>query len=222
MKRLALFDLDNTLLAGDSDFEWAQYLIRQGVLDHEVYAAKNEEFYRQYREGILDIDEFLAFQLAPLARHPREQLEAWRREFIETAIRPLVLAAGEALIARHRGEGHLLVIITATNRFVTAPIAELLGVPHLIATEPEEMEGRFTGAAAGLPSFREGKVARLRQWLEERGASWEGVEESWFYSDSLNDLPLLDTVHHPVAVDPDDTLRRHAEAHGWPVISLRG
>ena len=217
--RLALFDLDNTLLAGDSDFEWAQYLIAQGVLDREVYEARNQAFYDQYKAGTLDIFEFLDFQLKPLARHPRVQLEAWHRDFMACKVIPMVAPGSAALLQQH--EGDVRVIITATNRFVTAPIARHLGVAHLIATEPEERDGEFTGRVAGIPSFKAGKVTRLEQWLAVQGKAWADVTHSWFYSDSLNDLPLLERVHEPVAVDPDPTLRAHAVAHGWPVISLR-
>jgi len=218
--RLALFDLDNTLLAGDSDFEWAQFLINQGVLDREVYEARNQAFYDQYKAGTLDIHEFLDFQLKPLARHPRAQLDAWHREFMATRIIPMIAPGTAKLLKRHAEDVRM--IVTATNRFVTAPIARHLGVPHLIATDPEENGGEFTGRVAGTPSFREGKITRLTQWLADQGKTWANVAESWFYSDSLNDLPLLARVLHPVAVDPDATLRQHAEAHGWPVISLRG
>jgi HAD superfamily hydrolase (TIGR01490 family) len=216
--RLVLFDLDNTLLAGDSDFEWAQFLIEQGVLDREVYEARNQEFYDQYKAGTLDIREFLDFQLKPLSRHPRSQLDAWHRDFMERKVRPLMREKARALVARHRGD--LRVVITATNSFVTAPIAREFGIPDLIATEPEQRNGEFSGAVSGIPCFREGKVARLEEWLAGRGSSLPAFAESWFYSDSLNDLPLLDRVSHPVAVDPDDTLRKHAASRGWPIISL--
>lgn len=219
--RLALFDLDNTLLAGDSDFEWAQFLIGQGVLDREVYEARNMEFYQQYKDGTLDIHEFLDFQLKPLSRHPRSQLDAWHQEFMQRKIRPLVLPRGRALVQSHQDRGHVCVIVTATNRFVTGPIAREFGVEHLIATEPEVAEGEFTGRVHGVPSFREGKVTRLEAWLGERGTRWTDVTESFFYSDSLNDLPLLARVSQPVAVDPDDTLRAHAQRQAWPIISLR-
>ena len=218
--RLALFDLDNTLLAGESDCEWAQFLIDQGVLDREVYEARNQDFYDQYKAGTLDIHEFLDFQLKPLSRHPRTQLDVWHREYMATKVIPMIAPGTAALLRRHADD--VCVIVTATNSFVTAPIARHLGVPHLIATEPEQVGNEFNGRVAGTPSFREGKVARLEQWLAQQGKTWSNVSESWFYSDSLNDLPLLARVHHPVAVDPDATLRRHAEAHGWPVISLRG
>lgn len=218
--KLALFDLDNTLLAGDSDFEWAQFLIHKGVLDREVYEARNQAFYDQYKAGTLDIHEFLEFQLRPLSRHPRAQLDTWHREYMETRVIPMVAPGTPALLEKHRD--HVQVIITATNSFVTAPIAAYLGVPHLIATEPEHADGEFTGNVAGVPSFKEGKIRRLEQWLADRGMDWSTVEESWFYSDSHNDLPLLERVRHPVAVDPDDVLRARALAAGWPVISLRG
>jgi len=217
--KLALFDLDNTLLAGDSDFEWAQFLIDKGVLDREVYAARNAEFYAQYKAGTLDIHAFLDFQLKPLSRHPRAQLDAWHAEFMRSRILPMIAPGTPRLLARHAG--HVRAIVTATNSFVTAPIARHLGVEHLIATEPEAVGGEFTGRVLGTPSFREGKVERLDAWLAERGLTWREVEESWFYSDSHNDLPLLERVTHPVAVDPDDTLRAQATARGWPVISLR-
>jgi len=216
--KLALFDLDNTLLAGDSDFEWAQFLIEQGVLDREVYEARNQAFYDQYKAGTLDIHEFLDFQLKPLSRHPRDVLDAWHREFMQRRILPIVRDSARELVERHRGD--LCAVITATNSFVTAPIAREFGVEHLIATEPEERDGAFTGQVTDIPCFREGKVRRLESWLESRGRDLASFEASWFYSDSLNDLPLLTRVTHPVAVDPDDTLRAHAQAHGWPVISL--
>ena len=217
--RLALFDLDNTLLAGDSDFEWAQFLIEQGVLDREVYEARNQAFYDQYKAGTLDIHEFLDFQLKPLSRHSRQQLDAWHAEFMQRKILPMVAPGTPALLEKHKDD--VCVIVTATNSFVTAPIARHLGVPHLIATDPEQVDGEFTGRVVGVPSFREGKVARLEAWLAAQGKGWADVEASWFYSDSLNDLPLLARVMHPVAVDPDPTLRAHAEGQGWPVLTLR-
>ena len=219
--KLAMFDLDNTLLAGDSDFEWAQFLIEQRVLDREVYEARNVEFYEQYKAGTLDIHEFLDFQLKPLSRHSRSQLDAWHSEFMEKRVLPLIAPGARELINRHMLGGDLCVIITATNRFVTAPIARALGISNLIATEPEHKDGEFTGQVSGLPCFREGKIARLESWLDEHNLTWLSFLESWFYSDSLNDLPLLNKVTHPVAVDPDATLKSHAERNAWPIISLR-
>ncbi len=219
--KLALFDLDNTLLAGDSDFEWAQFLITKGVLDREVHEAKNREFYEHYKAGTLDIHAFLDFQLKPLARHPRAQLEAWHREYMATRILPMITDQARALVHEYRQKADKLAIITATNRFVTAPIAREFGVDHLIATEVEEIGGEYTGRGTGIPCFKEHKITRLEMWLSDQGLLWEDVTESWFYSDSLNDLPLLSRVTHPVAVDPDDTLEAHAKLNGWPVISLR-
>jgi len=215
---LALFDLDNTLLAGDSDFEWAQFLIEQGVLDREVYEARNHEFYEQYKKGTLDIHEFLDFQLKPLGRHPRRQLDEWHARYMQVKIMPMMRESARALVARHRGD--LCAVVTATNSFVTAPIAREFGIPHLVATEPAQVNGEFTGGVSGLPCFREGKIARVEAWLAEQGHGFGVFARSYFYSDSLNDLPLLARVSDPVAVDPDDTLRAHAVKHGWPVISL--
>jgi HAD superfamily hydrolase (TIGR01490 family) len=217
-RRLVLFDLDNTLLAGDSDFEWAQFLIERGVLDREVYEARNQEFYEAYKAGTLDIHAFLDFQLKPLSRHPRAVLDEWHGEFMARKVRPMIRPAARALVARHRDD--LSVVISATNTFVTAPIAREFGIANLIATEPEERGGEFTGGVRGLPCFREGKVLRLEAWLAGRKRALADFSESWFYSDSLNDLPLLRRVTHPVAVDPDETLRAHAERLGWPIISL--
>lgn len=216
-----MFDLDNTLLSGDSDFEWAQFLIEQGVLDQEVYAARNQKFYDQYKAGTLNIHAFLDFQLKPLSRHPRKQLDSWHREYMSKKVLPMISRSARELVARHQCDGDLSVIITSTNSFVTAPIAKEFGIENLIATEPEQVNGEFTGKVAHIPCFREGKVARLESWLKERGLAWQSFGQSWFYSDSLNDLPLLAKVSHPVAVDPDETLKSHAEKHGWPVISLR-
>lgn len=218
---LALFDLDNTLLTGDSDFEWAQFLIAQGVLDREAYAARNLEFYEQYKAGTLDIHVFLDFQLKPLSRHSRAQLDAWHAQFMQTRILPMIGEKARALVDRHRAQGDTLVIITATNRFVTAPIAREFGIAHLIATEAEQVDGEFTGNATDVPCFREGKVKRLEAWLAARGASWETLARSWFYSDSHNDLFLMERVTDPVAVDPDPQLTQTAQARGWPVMSLR-
>lgn len=220
---LALFDLDNTLLAGDSDFEWAQFLIGKGVVDRAVQEAKNIQFYEQYKAGTLDIYEFLAFQLAPLARQPRATLDAWHEEYLRERILPLVTPASRALVERHLAAGDLCAIVTATNSFVTGPIARALGIPHLIGTIPacDPATGRFTGEPRGTPSFRDGKISRVEAWLESLGLCWASFADSFFYSDSHNDLPLMQKVQHPVAVDPDDTLRQHATAAGWPVISLR-
>lgn len=219
---LVLFDLDNTLIAGDSDFEWAQFLIAKGVLDRALYEARNLEFYEQYKAGTLDIEIFLDFQLQPLARYPRAQLDTWLGEFMRRHILPIVGRKARALVHRHLDSGALCAIVTATNSFVTAPLARNLGIAHLIATIPAHENGQFTGQPRGTPSFREGKIIRVEDWLEAMGLWWGSFERSWFYSDSQNDLPLLSKVSNPVAVDPDPTLRAHAETAGWPVISLLG
>jgi HAD superfamily hydrolase (TIGR01490 family) len=218
---LALFDLDNTLLAGDSDYAWAQFLVARGVLDRERYEARNDAFYRQYLAGELDIREFLDFQLAPLARRPRAELDAWHGDFMRERIVPMILPKARALIARHRDHGDVCAILTSTNAFITAPIARELGVPNLLATELELCDEGYTGRPAGTPCFREGKIERLNEWLASRGETLAAYGVSWFYSDSLNDLPLLERVTNPVAVDPDETLRRVATQRGWPVISLK-
>ncbi|MCV2216377.1 HAD family hydrolase [Thauera sp. Sel9] len=218
---LALFDLDNTLLAGDSDFAWAQFLIEKGVLDREVQEAKNIEFYEHYKAGTLDIDAFLDFQLAPLARHSRTELDTWHREFMETSVKPMITAKARALVRQHLDEGALVAVVTATNAFVTGPIVREFGIAHLVATVPAQENGAFTGKARGTPAFQAGKIARVDAWLESLGLYVGGFGRSWFYSDSHNDLPLLKHVSDPVAVDPDDTLRAHAGQQGWPVLSLR-
>ena len=220
---LALFDLDNTLLAGDSDFEWAQFLIGKGVVDGEVQAAKNLEFYAHYQAGTLDIHAFLDFQLAPLTRHARAELDGWHREYMARHIRPLIGEPARRLVRGHLDAGDLCAIVTATNAFVTGPIAREFGIPHLIATVPavDAGSGAFSGGPRGMPAFRDGKIARVECWLESLGLWWGSFADSAFYSDSHNDLPLLSLVTTPVAVDADDRLRRHAAAAGWRTISLR-
>lgn len=216
---LALFDLDHTLLAGDSDYLWGEFLCDLGVVDRETYRRENARYYRDYQAGRLDIHEFLRFGLAPLAAHAPDDLFAWRRRFITERIEPIVAPAGLDALAGHRQQGDRPVIITATNAFVTAPIAELLGVADLLATEPEIVNGRYTGNVSGIPCFREGKVKRLEAWLATHEAS---LADSWFYSDSHNDLPLLEAVTHPVAVNPDPVLKQAAERLNWPVRDWMG
>jgi HAD superfamily hydrolase (TIGR01490 family) len=220
--RLALFDLDNTLLAGDSDYEWGQFLVDRGVLDRAAYEAQNAEYFEQYKAGTLDIHEYLGFALRPLAEHRPEDLARWRDDFMRARIAPMIGAAAHRLVRGHLEGGDLCAIVTATNSFVTAPIAREFGVAHLIATEPESRDGRFTGRVAGTPCFREGKIARVDAWLSGLGRPLEGFEESVFYSDSHNDLPLLERVSRPVAVDPDPQLAAEAARRAWPIISLRG
>lgn len=215
---LAIFDLDNTLLGGDSDYLWGRFLVEQGIVDGERYERENQRFYDEYKAGRLDIFEFLQFSLRPLAEHDLATLERWREQFMAEKIAPIMLPAARELLASHRQQGHFLLIITATNLFVTAPIARAFGVDAILATEPELVDGRYTGQVAGIPCFQQGKVQRLEQWLEHTGRN---LEESWFYSDSHNDLPLLEQVAHPVAVDPDEILSSHAQAKGWPLLTLR-
>lgn len=216
--RLAIFDLDNTLLNGDSDHAWGEFLVQQGIVDREHYKATNDEFYRRYQEGTLDIHEYLEFSLLPLTRHSKAELDKLHEQFMTTTIVPMRLQKADELLARHRDAGHYLLIITATNAFVTRPIAEWLGVHDILASEPEFLNGRYTGRVSGTPCFREGKVTRLHEWLAKTGHTLAG---SYFYSDSHNDLPLLELVDEPVAVDADAVLRQHAEDRGWPIISLR-
>ncbi len=218
--RLALFDLDNTLLAGDSDFEWTQFLIDKGVLDRLAFEARNDEFYEQYKAGTLEIFEFLDFQLLSLAMNSRADLEAWHAEFMRTRIMPLIGQKARDLVKRHLQNGDLCALVTATNSFVTGPICLELGINNLIATIPAQEDGQFTGKPRGTPAFREGKISRVEAWLESMGFWWSNFERSWFYSDSLNDLPLLSRVSDPVAVDPDPTLLAHARSAGWPVLNL--
>jgi HAD superfamily hydrolase (TIGR01490 family) len=215
---LAIFDLDNTLLGGDSDYLWGMFLVENNLVDGDYYTRENERFYREYDEGTLDIFEFLQFSLKPLSDNAPELLNELRERFIQEKIEPIILQAGRDLIAKHEKSGDIMLIITATNSFVTTPIAEILGIEHLIATEPEMIDGRYTGKVAGEPSYREGKVNRLKTWLKQHNQTMRG---SSFYSDSHNDIPLLELVEHPVAVDPDRALSQHATANGWPIISLR-
>jgi len=215
---LAIFDLDHTLLDGDSDYLWGQFLVEQGRVDGEAYERQNKLFYEAYQAGTLDIDAFASFSLAPLTAHEPEELYALRQRFVREKIEPCVAAGARGLLERHRSGGDTLIITTATNRFITEPIAALLGVPHLLATDPEMIEGRYTGRITGHANFREGKVLRLRAWLEQQRVQYA---HSTCYSDSHNDLPLLDFAGTAVAVDPDPTLRAEAQRRGWAVISLR-
>jgi HAD superfamily hydrolase (TIGR01490 family) len=218
---LALFDLDNTILAGDSDYNWSRFLIQEGYLDGAIHAEKNEKFYADYKAGTLDIYAFVEFQFKPLARNPRTVLNQLLKKYVEEVIKPMITEKARALVKRHQDEGDLIIVITATNSFITKPIAELFGIENLIGTDPEEKEGEFTGKVTGLPSFKEGKVTRLEAWLKGKNLLLTSFEKSYFYSDSHNDLPLMQKVTHPVAVDSDDVLSEYAQSKGWPQISLR-
>ncbi|MDX1802927.1 MAG: HAD family hydrolase [Alcanivorax sp.] len=215
---LAIFDLDNTLIAGDSDHLWGDWLVQQDIVDRQHYKETNDQFYADYQDGRLDIMAYLRFSLKVLADNDMAQLHYWRQQFLADTLPAIWLPQAEALLRKHRDQGHTLMIITATNDFVTAPLADRLGVDHLLATMAERRGHHYTGKVAGTPCYREGKVLRLREWLKSHDETLEG---SWFYSDSHNDLPLLEKVDHPVAVDPDATLDRQARERGWPVISLR-
>ncbi|MBT3045334.1 MAG: HAD family hydrolase [gamma proteobacterium symbiont of Ctena orbiculata] len=214
---LAIFDLDNTLLAGDSDYLWGEFLVEKGIVDGEDYRRENRRFYEDYKAGRLDIFAFQRFSLKPLRDNSMRHLLDWRNEFLDSKITPIISPQSRQLVEKHRSAGDTLLIITATNAFVTGPIAERFGIDHLIATEPERLDGHYTGEVAGEPSFREGKVNRLRGWLQEQQQDLRG---SWFYSDSHNDLPLLELVDHPVAVDPDETLSKIASTRDWPILRL--
>ena len=220
-QNLALFDLDNTLLAGDSDYNWSLFLINEGLLDAKTHHARNEQFYLDYKDGTLDIVAFLKFQLQPLSQHKRAFLDALHLKYMQNIIRPMMITKAQALVNKHKTANDLCIIITATNSFVTKPIATAFGIEHLIGTEPEMVNNEFTGNVTGVPSFQEGKVTRINQWLEARGQQLNDFEKSYFYSDSHNDLPLMKLVTDPVAVDADETLSTYAQEHGWLQISLR-
>ncbi len=215
---LAIFDLDNTLLAGDSDHAWGEFACEIGLVDVELFGSRNDAFYQDYLDGQLDIQAYLRHALAPIAGQSLAQAAEWHQQFMRSKIEPMVLAAGLELIEQHRLRGDTLMIITATNRFITAPIAERLGVPHLLACDVEIRDGHYTGEPEGIPTYAAGKVVALEAWLAESGLDLEG---SCFYSDSHNDIPLLEAVERAVAVDPDERLRRHAGNRGWEIISLR-
>lgn len=216
--RLAIFDLDNTLIAGDSDHSWGEFLVQKKLVDAEVYRDANDRFYQDYKAGTLDIQEYLRFSLAPLTRHSLAELDAFHNEFMATYIEPMMLPKAQALLQQHRDQGDYLLIITATNGFVTRPIAKRLGVDDILATDPEIVDGKYTGLSTGIPCFQAGKVVRLKEWLRER--NWN-LEDAYFYSDSINDLPLLEQVPNPVVVDGDDRLLAVAQERGWQAISLR-
>jgi HAD superfamily hydrolase (TIGR01490 family) len=215
---LAIFDLDNTLIADDSDYLWGKFLVDQGIVDKTTYEQINAQFYEDYQQGNLDMIAFLRFALKPLADHSIDQLHRWREQFLAEIIQPILLKKAQDLVEKHRALGHTLLVITATNRFITAPIVEIYGIDNLIATTPELIDGRYTGEIINVPCFQGGKVTLLNEWLEKTGETLAG---SYFYSDSHNDLPLLQLVENPIAVDPDEKLRTFATAQGWKMTSLR-
>ena len=215
---LAIFDLDNTLIADDSDYLWGQFLVDKNIVDKNSYEAANAKFYEDYQQGSLDMVAFLEFALKPLTQHSLTQLYQWRAEFIAEIITPILLKPAQELVNFHRKQGHTLLVITATNRFITAPIVEIYGIDNLIATTPELINERYTGKIVGVPCFQTGKVTLLHEWLQQTG---ENLQGSYFYSDSHNDLPMLELVDMPIAVNPDEKLRKIAQERNWKIISLR-
>jgi HAD superfamily hydrolase (TIGR01490 family) len=220
-QNLALFDLDNTLLAGDSDYNWSLFLISEGLLDAKMHHDRNEQFYADYKNGCLNIVEFLKFQLKPLSEHPRAFLDELHLKYMQKVIRPMMTVKAQALVNQHKAAGDLCIVITATNSFVTKPIATAYGIEHLIGSDPEIVNGQYTGGVTGVPTYKEGKVIRLNQWLEARGKKLSDYDTSYFYSDSHNDLALMQRVTNPVAVDADEILSAYAVEKAWPQISLR-
>ena len=216
--RLAIFDLDNTLLAGDSDHAWGEFLVAEGEVDPVSYRQTNDGFYADYCAGTLDIIAYSEFVFSFLARKDPVELVRLHQRFMEKQVNSMILPKAQALVESHRAAGDSLLIITATNRFITAPIAARFGISELLATEPEQLDGRYTGRVEGVPCYKEGKIARYKAWLALQS---QVFSETWFYSDSRNDLPLLGVVDHPVAVNPDEVLAAHAASHGWPILDLR-
>lgn len=215
---LTLFDLDNTLITNDSDFLWGQFLVDNHIVDPAEYEQRNLQFFKDYEQGCLDIDSYLKFSLKPLSQHNTQQLFNWRSRFIEQVIQPIIAPGTQELLHRHREQGDTLMIISATNLFITQPIADLLDIPHILATQPEFINGAYTGNYIGIPTYQQGKVDALQQWLKEYNMD---LTHSTFYSDSHNDLPLLNLVEHPVAVNPDDELQQIARNQNWPILDLR-
>ena len=215
---LAIFDLDNTLLGGDSDHAWGEFLIEQQLVDPKEHQRKNDAFYNDYLHGKLDMHAYLCFALAILSNKTPQTLKPLHDKFMAEVIKPMLLPAAQQLLKQHREKGHYLLIITATNHFITEPIAQLLGVDGLLASDAEMIDGHYTGKPQGTPCYHEGKVTRLNTWLQDKNFT---LADAYFYSDSHNDIPLLEAVGKPIAVDPDDKLRNHAAIHHWPVISLR-
>jgi HAD superfamily hydrolase (TIGR01490 family) len=221
MTNLALFDLDHTLLPIDSDFEWGQFLVRQGVVDAAAYQRRNEAFFAQYQAGTLDPVEYLEFALGTLAAFTPQQLRDLQARYMQGVIEPAIRPSARALLQRHVDAGDLVAIITATNAFITAPIAQAFGVEHLIAARPAlDARGHPTGKLAGTPTQGHGKVVHMHAWLDGLGRPFDSFERSYFYSDSHNDIPLLSIVSHPVATNPSAKLSEHASTQGWPLLHL--
>jgi len=214
---LAIFDLDHTLLNGDSDYLWGEYMVETGIVSEQEYRARNEQFYRDYQRGTLDNDRYLEFALEPLTHYSIEELYAWRNDYVEAWIKPIIAPGARELLDSHRSRSHELLIISATHLFVTEPIAQMLGVQTVLATAPEIIDNRYTGRFLGTPTYQEGKVTVLKEWLNSSNHDLDG---SYFYSDSINDISLLELVDIPVAVNPDEELKAIAQARNWKMIDL--
>ncbi|MDG2461251.1 MAG: HAD-IB family hydrolase [Luminiphilus sp.] len=217
---LAIFDLDNTLLDGDSDHRWGEFLCQRGMVTADDFAQQNDRFYADYQAGTLDMTAYLTFVLAPLAGRSHDEVAALQRQFISDCIEPMLLDKAFALINQHRIAGDILLLMTATHAVVAEPVAARLGFQHWLGSGVSLEENGYTGKPEGLPCFQEGKISHLHAWRAKRDTTPD-LSDTWFYSDSHNDLPLLSRVGHPVAVDPDATLLQHAEQESWPIISLR-
>ena len=224
MTQLALFDLDHTLLPVDSDHEWGRFLVKIGVVDSDHYARENERFYADYKAGRLDIYGFLAFALKPLSEHSREQLNIWHQQFMQEIILPNLRQSALNLVKKHQDQGDLCCVVTATNSFVTKPIVKAFGINNLVATEPEVIgnpeTGNFSGKVSGIPNFREGKITRVENWLASKNLNWDSFNDSYFYSDSINDLPLMEKVKQPIPTNPDERLKQQAIERAWPILEL--
>lgn len=214
---LAIFDLDHTLITGDSDYLWGEYMVENNIVNEQEFRSRNEIYYQDYQQGTLNNEQYLEFALKPLTQHSIEELYAWRADYVENWIKPIVAPGARELLDNHRNQNHELLIISATHLFVTAPIAQLLGVPTVLSTEPEIIDNRYTGRYLGTPTYQQGKVTALYEWLTN---SVERMQGSYFYSDSINDLALLEKVDHPITVHPDEQLEAIAEERGWPIINL--
>ncbi len=214
---LAIFDLDHTLINDDSDYLWGKYLVEHHIVDAEYYKKKNEQFYEDYQAGTLDIERYLEFSLKPLSEHTMPQLHTWRDDYINTIIKPIIAKKTPQLIQKHHNAGHTLIIVSATNRFVTEPIAQLLNIPNLLSTKPEIKNNQYTGKYTGIPTFKEGKIKALNEWMTNNNHNLAG---SYFYSDSINDLPLLEQVTHPIVVNPDKRLKAISLKNNWLEINL--
>jgi len=214
---LAIFDLDHTLITGDSDYLWGEYMVENNIVDEQEFRSRNEIYYQDYQRGTLNNEQYLEFALKPLTQYSIEELYAWRADYVEKWIKPIIAPGARELLDNHRNQNHELLIISATHLFVTAPIAQLLGVPTVLSTEPEIIDNRYTGRYLGTPTYQEGKVIALHEWLAKSVLRMDG---SYFYSDSINDLALLEKVDHPITVHPDEQLEAIAEERGWPIINL--